>query len=188
MRKGLLFVVSGPSGVGKSTILKEVFNRRENLVFSVSVTTRKPRPGETDGVHYHFISDEKYDALLREDLLLEHAEFGGNRYGTPSRPIFDWLSKGIDVILDIESVGMRNIKRRIPEAVTIFIAPPDWDTLESRLRGRGTETEEQIRKRLEGAKRELAAAPEYMYKIVNNDAEKAVCELMELMDRLHLEY
>lgn len=183
--KGRLFILSGPSGVGKSTVLKEVFRHRPNIFFSVSVTTRGPRPGEENGVHYHFISDAEYDALLEQDMLLEHAGYSGNRYGTPAQPIYDCLNAGKDVFLDIESVGMRNVKAKMPEAVSVFIAPPDWDTLEKRLRGRGTESEEKVLLRLQAAKRELDASGAYDYIIVNNTVSDAAKDLMEIMDRSH---
>ena len=183
--KGKLFILSGPSGVGKSTVLKEVFRHRENIFFSVSVTTRGPRPGEENGVHYHFISDAEYDALLEQDMLLEHAGYSGNRYGTPAQPIYDCLEAGKDVFLDIESVGMRNVKAKMPEAVSVFIAPPDWETLEKRLRGRGTESEEKVLLRLQAAKRELDASHTYDYIVVNNTVSDAARELMEIMDRSH---
>ncbi|MBQ4320851.1 MAG: guanylate kinase [Oscillospiraceae bacterium] len=183
--KGRLFILSGPSGVGKSTVLKEVFKHRPNIFFSVSVTTRGPRPGEENGVHYHFISDEEYDALLEEDMLLEHAGYSGNRYGTPAQPIYDSLNAGKDVFLDIESVGMRNVKAKMPEAISVFIAPPDWETLEKRLRGRGTESEEKVLLRLQAAKRELDASGAYDYIVVNNTVSDAAEDLMKIMDRSH---
>ena len=183
--KGRLFILSGPSGVGKSTVLKEVFKHRPNIFFSVSVTTRDPRPGEENGVHYHFISDAEYDELLRQDMLLEHAGYSGNRYGTPAQPIYDSLDAGKDVFLDIESVGMRNVKAKMPEAISVFIAPPDWETLEKRLRGRGTESEEKVLLRLQAAKRELDASGAYDYIVVNNTVSDAARDLMEIMDRSH---
>ena len=183
--KGRLFILSGPSGVGKSTVLKEVFKHRPNIFFSVSVTTRGPRPGEENGVHYHFISDAEYDALLEEDMLLEHAGYSGNRYGTPAQPIYDSLNAGKDVFLDIESVGMRNVKAKMPEAISVFIAPPDWETLEKRLRGRGTESEEKVLLRLKAAKRELDASGAYDYIVVNNTVSDAAEDLMKIMDRSH---
>lgn len=183
--KGRLFIISGPSGVGKSTVLKEVFRHRKNIFFSVSVTTRGPRPGEEDGVHYHFITDGEYDELLRTDMLLEHAGYSGNRYGTPAQPIYDCLNAGKDVFLDIESVGMRNVKAKMPEAVSVFIAPPDWETLEDRLRSRGTESEEKVQLRLETAKRELEASGSYDHIVVNNTVKEAAEDLMKIMDRSH---
>ena len=183
--KGRLFILSGPSGVGKSTVLKEVFRHRPNIFFSVSVTTRGPRPGEENGVHYHFISDAEYDELLKQDMLLEHAGYSGNRYGTPAQPIYDSLNAGKDVFLDIESVGMRNVKAKMPEAISVFIAPPDWETLEKRLRGRGTESEEKVLLRLQAAKRELDASGTYDYIVVNNTVSDAAEDLMKIMDRSH---
>lgn len=178
---GNLYIISGPSGVGKSTVLREVFSARSGLAFSVSVTTRKPRPGEQDGVDYHFISDEKYDELLFRGLLLEHAEYSGNRYGTPAQPIREWREAGRDVILDIESVGMRNVKAKIPDAVSVFIAPPDWETLELRLRNRATETEEKVQLRLKAARREMDASERYDYIIVNDEVARAAGELLAVM-------
>ena len=180
-RRGNLFIVSGPSGVGKSTVLREVLHVRTDVHFSVSVTTRPPRPGEIDGVHYWFLTDAEYDEMLEKDLLLEHASYGGNRYGTPARPISEWLAAGRDAILDIESVGMRNVKAKMPEAVTVFIAPPDWETLETRLRSRATESEDKVLLRLETAKRELAAAGAYDHIIVNDDVARAAGEILAVM-------
>ncbi len=180
-RRGKLYIISGPSGVGKSTVLHEVFSAKPDLQFSVSVTTRKPRPGETDGVDYHFISDKRYDDLLAHGLLLEHASYSGNRYGTPAQPIWKWLESGKDVILDIESVGMRNVKAKMPDAVSVFIAPPDWETLEQRLRSRATETEEKVQMRLKAAHREMDASERYDYIIVNDEVARAAGEFLAVM-------
>ncbi len=180
-RRGKLYIISGPSGVGKSTVLHEVFSAKPDLQFSVSVTTRKPRPGETDGVDYHFISDKRYDDLLAHGLLLEHASYSGNRYGTPAQPIWKWLESGKDVILDIESVGMRNVKAKMPDAVSVFIAPPDWETLEQRLRSRATETEEKVLMRLKAAHREMDASERYDYIIVNDEVARAAGEFLAVM-------
>ncbi len=185
MTEGKLFIISGPSGVGKGTVMKEVFCHRPDIFFSVSVTTRGPRPGEENGVHYHFITNEQYDKLLETDMLLEHAGYSGNRYGTPAQPIFEALAAGRDVFLDIESIGMRNVKAKMPESVSVFIAPPDWETLEARLRGRGTESEDKVLLRLEAAKREMEASGSYDHIIVNNTVSEAAGELMALMDRSH---
>ena len=179
--RGKLYIVSGPSGVGKSTVLREVFAARPDLAFSVSVTTRKPRPGEKDGTDYHFISDSEYDGLLSRGLLLEHAEYSGNRYGTPAQPIREWLGAGRDVILDIESVGMRNVKAKMPDAVSVFIAPPDWETLEQRLRSRATETEDKVQLRLKAARREMDASGRYDHIIVNDEVARAAGEILAVM-------
>lgn len=136
MKRGKLLVISGPSGCGKSTVIGKMMAGRENVEFSVSATTRHPRPGEKEGVDYFFVSRERFEEMLRNDELLEHAEFVGNCYGTPKSQVCARLESGVSVILDIEVQGAAQVKRKLPEAVTVFLAPPGLDALERRLRGR----------------------------------------------------
>lgn len=154
-RKGKTFIVSGPSGVGKSTVLKALFDQRTDLYFSISATTRDPRPGEVDGVHYHFIPAEEFHRMVEEDEFLEYAEYVGNFYGTPKKYVDRAMDDGRDVILDIEIQGANQICAKRPETVRIFIAPPSWVELERRLTARGTDSQEVIQSRLLRAKVEL---------------------------------
>ena len=149
MAKGKTFIITGPSGVGKSTILSALMEKRKNLYFSVSATTRDPRPGEEDGVHYHFINRDTFQEWIERDEFLEHAEFVGNCYGTPKRFVDEAMERGEDVILDIEVQGAMQVSEKRPETVRIFIAPPSWEELERRLTGRGTDSPEKIQKRLQ---------------------------------------
>ena len=153
MKRGKLLVISGPSGCGKSTVIGKMMAGRENVEFSVSATTRRPRPGEREGVDYFFVSRERFEEMLRNDELLEHAEFVGNCYGTPKSQVCTRLESGVSVILDIEVQGAAQVKQKLPEAITVFLAPPGLDALERRLRGRRTESEETIRARLDTARR-----------------------------------
>lgn len=180
--RGRLFIVSGPSGSGKSTVLREVFKKRDRLYFSVSATTRDPRPGETDGVEYYFITEDTFDAMVEHDEFLEHARYAKCSYGTPRAPVEDKLSQGFDVILDIEVEGARQVKARMPEAVSVFIAPPSLEELERRLRGRATDSEEKIRLRLETARGELAEAGHYDHVVVNDDHMRAADELLQIIN------
>ena len=177
MRKGMLFVISGASGVGKSTVLKHVMEGREDLSFSVSATTREARPGEVDGVSYFFVSKERFEEMIANDELLEYAQFVSNSYGTPKHYVESKLEQGVNVILDIEIQGARNVCRMVPDAVSVYMIPPSYEELERRLRGRGTETEEQIQGRLNTAVEEARAADFYRYIIVNDQLEQAVKEL-----------
>ena len=185
MQKGKLFIVSGPSGVGKSTILKELFARRENLYFSVSATTRAPRPGEEDGVHYHFLSAETFRKWVEEDEFLEYAEFVGNAYGTPKRYVDEALAAGKDVILDIEIQGAQQICVKRPDTVAIFVVPPTWEELERRLTARGTDTPEKIHKRLLRAREEVRTAHTYNYFVINDTVDHAVMELEAILTAEH---
>ncbi len=181
-REGRLFIVSGPSGSGKSTVLGEVFKQRPDIYFSVSATTRAPRPGETDGVEYFFITEEQFDRMVENDEFLEHARYARCSYGTPREPVARRLSRGTDVILDIEVQGARQVKSRMPEAVTVFIAPPSLQELERRLRGRATDSEEKIALRLETAKGELEESARYDHVVVNDDYVRAAGELLNIIN------
>ena len=185
MRQGKLFIVSGPSGVGKSTVLKALLQRRENVRFSVSATTRPIRDGEIDGVHYHFLSVETFRQWIAEDDFLEYAEYVGNFYGTPKRFVEKALDAGQDIILDIEIQGAMQVRERRPDAVKIFIVPPSWEELERRLRTRGTNTPEDIKNRLARAKVEVHTARAYDYFVVNDSVENAVDELDAIMTAEH---
>ena len=184
-RKGKTFIVSGPSGVGKSTVLHALFEGRDDLYFSVSATTRAPREGEVDGKDYHFISAERFHTLIEEDAFLEYAEYVGNFYGTPKKFVDEAMSAGKDVILDIEIQGAEQVCTKRPETVRIFIAPPSWTELERRLTARGTDTPEKIQKRLLRAKVELKQADSYDYFVINDTVEKAVEELRAIMTAEH---
>lgn len=177
MNKGSLFIITGPSGTGKGTLLRQVMQTLDRLYFSVSATTRAPRPGEEDGVHYHFLSRERFEELVARDRFLEYARYAENYYGTPLDPVLEQMEQGRDVILEIELQGALQVMARMPEAVTVFIAPPSFAELESRLRGRGTETEEVIRTRLELARKECAAMDAFRYVVVNDRVEEAADRL-----------
>ena len=179
--KGLLVVFSGPSGAGKDTVLKRLMEKEPGIRLSVSATTRAPREGETDGKDYHFLTRAHFDELVANDKMLEHAEYCGNCYGTPSDPIEKWQAEGCDVILEIEVQGGAQIKAKRPDCVSIFVLPPSLEVLENRLRRRGTESEEAIQKRLGAAKAEIAKALLYDYIIVNDDLETAVDEMAGLL-------
>ncbi|MBS1393207.1 MAG: guanylate kinase [Christensenellaceae bacterium] len=188
-KKGLLFVISGPSGVGKGTICKKLLERRKELKLSVSVTTRAPRPGEIEGVNYFFRSEEQFQDMIERDEFLEYmCVFGKNHYGTPKAYVAEQRAQGNDVILEIDVNGALNVKKRCPDAVMIFIAPPSMETLKKRLVGRGTETEEAVERRFAEAVKELAAAGEYDYIVVNDSLDKAVKDTESILvyERLHV--
>lgn len=188
MSRGLLLVVSAPSAGGKGTILKELFKRDGNLRMSVSATTRSPREGEEHGKHYYFMSREEFQGLIDSGKMLEYAEYVGNMYGTPRGPVEQWLSEGHDVVLEIEVQGGAQIKRLAPDCVSIFIVPPSLEVLEKRLRGRGTEEEQTIKRRLETARGELAQAENYDYVVVNDRLEDAVDDMQAILRSEKLRY
>ena len=179
--KGLLVVLSGPSGSGKGTVLKTLLTGNGGHRLSVSATTRAPRPGEADGREYYFISREKFMQMAEAGEMLETAEYCGNCYGTPAAPIEKWTSEGSNVILEIEVQGGAQVKRKRPDSVGIFILPPSLKELERRLKKRGTESSEAVCKRLEAAQREIAEARNYDYVVVNDTVEKAAEQICEIL-------
>ena len=176
-----LTVLTGPSGVGKGTLVSRLLQRHPTLWLSVSATTRSPREGEQDGTHYFFHSRDRFDALVAEGGLLEWAEFAGNCYGTPRGPVQERLQAGTPVLLEIELEGARQVRRSFPDAFQIFLAPPSFEVLEQRIRGRGTYAEDAIRRRLARAKDELAARDEFDAVVVNDDLDQALAELERWM-------
>ena len=181
IEKGRLIVVSGPSGAGKSTVVFKAINGRDKMCFSTSVTSRKPRPGEVEGREYFFIDAEKFEQMVRNDELLEHAVYVGNYYGTPRKFVEDKLADGDSVFLDIEVQGARQVKEKMPGAIMIFLIPPSLGELKKRLESRGTETEETIKGRLARAREEYAEADFYDYIVVNDDIDAAANELLSIL-------
>ncbi len=179
--KGKLIVISGPSGAGKSTVVFKAIEGKDNVCFSTSVTTRKPRPGEVDGKEYFFVDLDRFREMVENDELLEHAEYVANSYGTPRSYVEQKLSDGMDVILDIEVQGARQVNEKMPDAVKVFIIPPSMDELKRRLESRGTDTARAIEARLIRARQEYKEADFYDYIIVNDDADKAAGELSSIM-------
>ena len=180
-KRGLLVVVSSPSGGGKGTILKELFCRNENLKMSVSATTRAPRPGEEHGVHYYFITKDEFKTNIENHAMLEYAEYCDNFYGTPKKFVDEAMEQGKDVVLDIEVQGALQVVHKRPDVVRIFIAPPSWQALEERLTSRGTDSPEKVQKRLVRAKVELQTANTYDYFVINDTVERAVREINAIM-------
>lgn len=183
MRIPRLFVVSGPAGVGKGTLVARVRAKRPSLGLPVSATTRNPRPGEVDGVSYHFISDEEFSARVERGEFLEWAQVHDHRYGTLKSEVDACLTRGESVILEIDVQGGNNVRRAYPDVVRIFVEPPSWDVLVARLRGRGTESEESLKIRLNTARGELELAPTYDVRIVNDDLDEATAELEHTLER-----
>jgi guanylate kinase len=179
---GRLVVVSGPSGVGKGTMVAALRARRGELELSVSATTRPQRPGETDGVQYHFLDRDRFDAMAAAGGFLEWAEFNGHRYGTPAAPVLAALEAGRTVLLEIEVQGARQVKERVPEALLIFLQPPDKRELERRLHQRGTESAQEISERLGIADAELASTADFDRVVVNEDLDEAVQEILRILD------
>ncbi len=180
--RGHLFIFSGPSGVGKGTVRNRVFDSIGNLEYSVSCTTRAPRLGDVAGKDYYFLSEEAFHRLIEEGLFLEWADVHGHLYGTRRDIVENVLESGNDLMLEIDVQGALQIKKKMPEAITVFLAPPSFEELERRLRGRGTDSEENIITRLDNAKKELACEPKYDHTIVNNTVEKAAEEFIQLIN------
>ncbi|GAA4618358.1 guanylate kinase [Saccharopolyspora hordei] len=176
-----LTVVSGPSGVGKSSVLSEVRKRAPEIYFSVSATTRAPRAGEVDGVHYHFVDTAEFERMIADGEMLEHARYAGNLYGTPRKPVEEALAAGRPAVLEIELQGARQVRRAMPDAQLVMLKPPSWEVLVDRLTGRGTEPAEVVERRLATAREELAAEPEFDVSVVNADVQAATSELLRLI-------
>ena len=176
-----LFVISGSSGVGKGTVIDGFLKRNPQFTLSISCTTRKMRPGEVDGVNYFFLSKDEFKDCIENNKFLEWAEFAGNYYGTKQKYIHQCLEEGKNLILEIDTQGAIQVKQKMPEAVLIFIAPPSFEILEKRLRGRHTEDEETIQKRLEAVKKELERAENFDYKVINDDVDRAIQNLEDII-------
>lgn len=181
MNKGLLVVISGPSGAGKGTIYHAVIEKMPEIRKSISVTTRNPRPGEIDGVHYHFKTVEQYRQMIANGEFLETAEVYENYYGTPKAPVFEILKNGDDVMFEVDVIGAKQIKAKYPECVSIFIMTPSFEVLEKRLRGRKTENEDSIRTRLGSARRELGEYKHFDYIVFNDDAAEATKRVTDII-------
>ena len=181
IRKGMLLVISGPSGAGKGTLVSRLLDKDPSFTFSVSVTTRARRENEIEDVHYHFISDAEYDKLLSEDAFLEHASVHGHRYGTLKKEVYDRIERGQNVLLDIDPQGARNVMEKEPDCVSVFILPPSYHDLKVRLHTRNTEGEEEIQRRLNNARGEIAQMNKYRYLIVNDDLELAFDQLIAVV-------
>ena len=182
-KKGRLFVVTGPSGVGKGTILTKFFeNNKNDVCYSVSMTTRKPSHVEINGVHYFFVDEDTFKKAIENDEFLEWANYSGNYYGTNKNFVLEKLNNGINVILEIETNGAKKVMEKFPDCISIFFAPPSLEELEHRLRGRNTEDEESIKKRLEVVKSELMMIDKYKYSIINDEVENALNKLQAVYD------
>lgn len=180
-RRGRLVVLSGPSGVGKGSVVAELTRRRPDVWVSVSVTTRTPRPGERNGRHYLFRDEAAFADLVGAGELLEHARYAGHGYGTPRAPVTDRVAAGSPALLEIDVQGARQVRAAMPEALLVFLAPPSWSELERRLRGRGTESDDVVARRLARARAELAAEPEFDLVVVNDDIGRAAAALVPLV-------
>ena len=181
VRKGLLLVISGPSGAGKGTLVAKLLNKDPSFCFSVSVTTRGRRENEIEDVHYHFISDAEYDKLLAEDAFIEHASVHGHRYGTMKSEVYDRMESVQNVLLDIDPQGAREVMKKEPDCVSVFILPPSYHDLKVRLHSRNTENEEEIQRRLNNARGEMKQTDRYRYLIVNDNLELAFDQLVAIV-------
>ena len=181
-KRNRLYIISAPSGTGKSTVIGRLLELRKELVLSVSVTTRPPREGETDGLSYHFVTRERFQEMIGRGEFLEYTQYAGELYGTPKNPIFDYISRGKDILLEIEVQGARQVMAKEPGAVSIFIVPPDMRELERRLRGRGTDSGEKLAYRLDRARQELREKAFYDHIVVNNEVDCAAREILSIID------
>lgn len=181
MNKGKIIIISAPSGTGKGTVISRMMELQSGMELSVSATTRKPREGEIDGVHYYFVTREKFNQMIDAGEFLEHAVFADNMYGTPLPPLLEKTARGIHVILEIDVQGFFQVKEKIPECVTIFLSPPSLEELENRLRGRGTEDELTIQKRLAAAKTEMLQAEKFDHIVVNDVVDRAAKEIINII-------
>ena len=181
-RVGILFVVSAPSGAGKTSICRAVMKRKRGISFSVSATTRPPRPGEVHGRDYLFVSEEEFKSMIANDELVEWAEVHGHLYGTPLKPLVEKTDAGEDLFLDIDVQGARNVLRYFPNSVGIFVMPPSKEVIYQRLQGRGTETQEELERRIAAAEREIAQFQMFHYLLLNDDFERAVKDMCSIID------
>ena len=186
MTEGILLVISGPSGVGKGTVMKNLFEKRNDLYMSVSATTRKKREGETEGVSYYYITSERFAKIREEDGFLENAEFCGNCYGKLKSEVFERLEKGINVVLEIEVRGAMQVKEKFPQGVFIYVCPPSLSELKKRLTQRQTETPEALEKRLKSAEWELTQIDKYDYLVINDDVDAAAERINSIIEAEHL--
>jgi len=186
MNKGSVLIVSGPSGSGKDTILKKVFEAMPEIKFSISSITRAMRPGEVEGEKYNFISREAFEKMLENDMMLEHNVFVGNYYGTPRGPVDSVLENGGEIIIEVDVNGAENIRKKLSETVSIFIMPPSFEVLKNRLSGRGTDSAENVEKRMNEALCEIARADEYDYIVVNDELDNAVDDVITIIKNLRL--
>jgi guanylate kinase len=180
-KKGKLVIISAPSGTGKGTVINQLIKLCPDFAFSISATTRTPRPGEANGVEYYFLTQNHFREMIANDEFLEYAEYVGNYYGTPEKPVDDFIKNGKTVLLDIEVLGAKQIMAKRPDAISIFIVPPDMNELENRLRGRGTDSEEKLAARLERARQELLEKDHYMYEVVNDSVSRAADEILSII-------
>lgn len=185
MRKGLLILISGPSGTGKGTVCDLLRQKHPEISYSISATTRQPRPGEQDGVNYYFYSREKFQEMIAKGQLLEWAEVYGNFYGTPKQQVIDRLEAGEDILLEIDTQGALNVMKLMPDGLFIFLLPPSLEELATRLKGRGTETEESLKRRLGAAVDEIKLATKYRYVVINDQVEKAQETIANIIEAEH---
>ena len=181
MNKGRVYIISGPSGSGKDSVMKKVFEREPNLAFSISSITRAMRPGEIEGEKYNFISRERFEEMIANDELLEHNVFVGNYYGTPKAPVLKCIENGQDMLIEVDVNGAVQIREKMPEVISIFVLPPSLEILKKRLTGRGTDSQDVIDKRLNEALREIESAKDYDYIVVNDDLEQAVNDFISIL-------
>ena len=176
-----LIILTGPSGVGKGTVIKEILGKEKNISLSISATTRKPREGEKDGENYYFLNEEKFKEMIEQNLFLEWAQFAGNYYGTPLSSVNEKIKNGFKVLLEIEVEGAKQIKEKFPDSLSIFLLPPDKEELERRIRNRGTEKEESIKRRLSRANYEISVSNEFDFALINYDVDETAKRIIKLI-------